>query len=191
MGGCGCPLSFRETKLTTLTTLNALHLESLGEATTFVARMREIIDPMPLFESLDAAEIADLARYMSCFRAPPGKEIIHEGEAGDFMLLVLEGTIEITKQEGGLPQRLVTVGPGKTVGEMSLIDGEPRFASCIALTMIEFAVLDRQSLARLIHEAPRLGVKLMMELLILLNQRLRSAGAQLMDCMAARRLRIR
>jgi CRP-like cAMP-binding protein len=74
---------------------------------------------------------------------------------------------------------------------MSLIDGEPRFASCIALGDVEFAVLDRDALSLMIAEQPRVGVKLMMELLMLLNQRLRHVSAQLMECMEARRSRIR
>jgi len=90
-----------------------------------------------------------------------------------------------------LPQIMGTAGPGKTLGEMSLIDGEPRFASCIALDKVEVAVLDRESLSRIIADEPRIGVKLMMELLMLLNQRLRGVSAQLLECMEARRSRIR
>jgi CRP-like cAMP-binding protein len=74
---------------------------------------------------------------------------------------------------------------------MSLIDGEPRFASCVALETVEIAVLDRESLSRILTEVPRIGVKLMMELLMLLNQRLRNVSAQLLTCMEARRSRIR
>jgi len=129
---------------------------------------------------------------MNCFRAEAGHEIIREGEHGDYMLLVLVGTIEIVKLDvRGLPTRIAVVGPGKTLGEMSLIDGEPRFASCVALSEVQFAVLDRASLSRLIAEEPRTGVKLMMELLMLLNQRLRNVSAQLMDCMESKRTRIR
>lgn len=168
------------------------HFETLGDAVPFVGRMQETLGAIQLFEDFDATEIVGLASYMQCFRAPPGSEIIREGDAGDFMFLVLEGTVEITKQDvRGQPQVISTVGPGKTLGEMSLIDGEPRFASCVTLTQLEFAVLDRHSLSRLISEQPRLGVKLLMELLILLNQRLRSVSAELMDCMEARRSRIR
>jgi len=43
----------------------------------------------------------------------------------------------------------------------------------------------------MIAEQPRVGVKLMMELLMLLNQRLRNVSGQLMECMEARRSRIR
>ncbi len=167
-------------------------VEFLGDALPFVGRIREIIEAIQLFEDFDPDELDGLARYMRCYRAPLGTEIIREGDQGDFLLLVLDGGIEIVKKDvRGLPQIIGSAGPGKTLGEMSLIDGEPRFASCIALGVVELAVLDRDSLSRIITEEPRIGVKLMMELLMLLNQRLRTVSAQLMECMEARRSRIR
>lgn len=167
-------------------------LDMLGNAIPFVGLIREIIETIALFEDFEPQELESLARYMNCFRAEAGSEIIREGENGDYMLLVLVGNIEIVRLDArGLPTRIAVVGPGKTLGEMSLIDGEPRFASCVALTEVQFAALDRAALSRLIAEEPRVGVKLMMELLMLLNQRLRNVSAQLMDCMEAKRSRIR
>ena len=167
-------------------------VEVLGDALPFVGRIREIIEVIQLFEDFEPDEVEGFARYMRCYRAPSGTEIIREGDEGDFMLLLLDGSVEIVKKDvRGLPQIMGSAGPGKTLGEMSLIDGAPRFASCVALDIVEFAVLDRESLSRIISEEPRIGVKLMMELLMLLNQRLRSVSAQLLDCMEARRSRIR
>ena len=168
------------------------NVELLGDAMPFVGRIREIIEVIKLFEDFEADEVEGLARYMRCYRAPPGTEIIREGDDGDFMPLLLSGAVEIVKKDvRGLPQIMGSAGPGKTLGEMSLIDGEPRFASCVALDTVEIAVLDREGLSRMITEEPRVGIKLMMELLMLLNQRLRSVSAQLMDCVEARRSRIR
>ena len=168
------------------------NVEFLGDAVPFVGRIREIIEAIQLFEDFEADELEGLARYMRCYRAPLGTEIIREGDQGDFMLLLLDGSVEIVKKDvRGSAQIMGTAGPGKTLGEVSLIDGEPRFASCVALDTVQVAVLDRESLSRIITEEPRIGVKLMMELLMLLNQRLRSVSGQLMDCMKARRSRIR
>ncbi len=168
------------------------NLDYLGDATPFIGRIHEIIASIRMFDDFNSAEIAEFARYMRCYHAPQGLEIIREGEAGDFMVLILEGNVEVVKKDvRGQPQVLSIVDAGKTLGEMSLIDGEPRFASCISLTSLDFAVLDRQSLSRLIVEEPALGIKLLMELLILLNQRLRGVSGQLLDCLEARRLRIR
>lgn len=168
------------------------NIEVLGNAAPFVGRIHEIIQVIQLFEDFEVDELEGLARYMRCYRAPPGTEIIREGENGDFMLLLLDGNVEIVKKDvRGLPQVMSIVGPGKTLGEMSLIDGQPRFASCVAVDTVEVAVLDRDSLSRIITEEPRIGVKLMMEFLMLLNQRLRNVSAQFLDCMEARRSRIR
>jgi CRP-like cAMP-binding protein len=63
---------------------------------------------------------------------------------------------------------------------MSMIDGEPRFATCVAVDEVLVAVLDRESLARIIVEQPMLGAKILMELILMLSQRLRATSDRLM-----------
>ena len=162
-----------------------------GDATPFVKRINEIIERIQMFENFEPAEIAKLASYMTCYHAPMGIEVIREGEVGDFMLLILDGTLEVVKNDSqGLPSRIATTGPGKTLGEMSVIDGEPRFGSCVTLTDVQFAVLDREQLTRLIAEEPKIGIMLLMQFLMSLNQRLRLVSGQLMQCLEQRERRI-
>jgi CRP/FNR family transcriptional regulator, cyclic AMP receptor protein len=83
------------------------NLTSLGDAVPFVERMREVIDHIKLFEDFEQQEIEIMARYMSCYLAPSGTEIIREGALGDFMLLIIEGSVEIAKLDAsGLPTRI-------------------------------------------------------------------------------------
>ena len=132
--------------------------EPLGDATGFVDRIYEMLDNIELFEDFERAEIRLLARFMQVFRVPAGTEIIHEGDAGDYMLLILDGEIDIFKNDrGGLRKRIAVVGAGKTLGEMSMIDGEPRFSTCIAATQVTFSVLTRDSLTHIIAQQPMLG----------------------------------
>ena len=157
-------------------------LVHIGDATTFVDRLLEVIEHIRLFEDFERHEIEALATHLRCHRAPAGAVVIREGDSGDFMVIVLDGQCEIVKiGAGGLPQRLSLAGPGKTLGEMSMIDGEPRFASCIAVEDTLIAVLDRDSLSRIIAADPRLGIKILMELVLLLSQRLRSASSTLVQ----------
>ena len=166
--------------------------DALGGAEQYVDQIFEIIEHIHLFEDFEREEIVTFARYLRCYGCEAGREVIHEGETGDFMLLLIEGSVEILKVDPrGLPQRLALAGPGKTLGEMSLIDGEPRFASCVTLTPTVFAVLDRDTLIRIVSEQPQVGVKILMELLMLLNQRLRSVSGELMQCLENKRLRLR
>ena len=155
-------------------------LAFLGDASSFVDRILEIIEHIRLFEDFEREDIRKLAAGLRCYRAPAGAALIREGDSGDFMVFLLDGQCEIVKNDPtGLPQRIGLAGPGKILGEMSMIDGEPRFASCIALEETLFAVLDRDGLSRIIAGDPRLGIKILMELVLLLSQRLRSASGKL------------
>ncbi len=160
------------------------HLEYLGDATQFALQMHRMISYSPLFENFNMAEIRLMSHFMHVYRAGAGQEIIHEGEQGDYMMLTLEGNVNVFKQDRwNAPKLIASVGAGKTLGEMSMIDGEPRFASCVAAEPCVFAVLSRENLARIILEQPILGAKILMELVLMLSQRLRQTSLQLVALM--------
>src|SRR5262245_34966764 len=157
------------------------HLEHLGDATRFAGQMHALIPRCALLENFSGEEVELLAHFMEVYRAPPGAEIIREGEGGDFMLMVLEGTVEVHKRDRwNTLQLLASVEAGRTLGEMSMIDGEPRFATCLAAAPVLIAVLNRESLARIIVEQPLLGAKVLMELVLMLSQRLRTTSQRLL-----------
>ena len=143
-----------------------------------------MISYSPMFENFNLAEIRLLSHFMQVYRAEPGIEIIREGEPGDFMMLIIEGRIEVFKQDRwNAPRLIALIDAGKTLGEMSMIDGEPRFATCVAAERCMIAVLTRESLARIILEQPILGSKILMELVLMLSQRLRQTSSRLVSFM--------
>ncbi len=157
------------------------HLESLGDATQFAPQMHALIPKCPLLENFSQPEVLLLAHFMEVYRAAAGAEIIREGDGGDFMLMLLEGRIEVHKRDRWNTQQLLAaVESGRTLGEMSMIDGEPRFATCVAAEPCLIAVLDRESLARIIVEQPLLGAKVLMELVLMLSHRLRATSQRLL-----------
>jgi CRP/FNR family transcriptional regulator, cyclic AMP receptor protein len=157
------------------------HLEHLGDATQFAEKMHALIPKCALLENFSPAEVQLLAHFMHVYRAAPTVEIIREGDGGDFMLMILEGRVEVHKRDRWNTQQLLAaVDAGRTLGEMSMIDGEPRFATCIAAEPTLFAMLDRESLARIIVEQPLLGAKILMELVLMLSQRLRATSQRLL-----------
>ena len=159
-------------------------LEHLGEATQFASQIHSLITYSPLFENFNVSEVRLMSHFMQVYRAETGIEVIREGDPGDFMMLVLEGKIEVLKRDRWNAPRLIAVlDPGKTVGEMSMIDGEPRFATCVASDRCLLAVLTRESLARIILEQPVLGAKILMELVLMLSQRLRQTSRRLVGYM--------
>ena len=157
------------------------HLEPLGDATRFAVQMHALIPRCALLENFSTAEVQLLAQFMHVYRAEPAAEIIREGDGGDFMLMILEGRVEVHKRDRWNTQQLLaSVEAGRTLGEMSMIDGAPRFASCLAVEPTLIVVLDRESLARIIVEQPLLGAKILMELVLMLSQRLRATSERLL-----------
>jgi CRP/FNR family transcriptional regulator, cyclic AMP receptor protein len=95
--------------------------------------------------------------------------------------MIVEGQVEVHRRDRWNTQQLLAVvDAGRTLGEMSMIDGEARFATCIAVQPVLIAVLDRENLARIIVEQPLLGAKILMELVLMLSQRLRATSERLL-----------
>jgi CRP/FNR family transcriptional regulator, cyclic AMP receptor protein len=160
------------------------HLEHLGDATKFSSQIHALIPRCDLLENFSPAEVRLLAHFMDVYQAPAGTEIIREGEGGDFMLMLIEGKVEVLKRDRWkVPQLMAVIEAGKTLGEMSMIDGESRFATCMAAEPTVLAVLDRENLARIIVEQPMLGAKILMQLVLMLSQRLRSTSSRLLEMM--------
>jgi len=100
---------------------------------------------------------------------------------GDFLIIILTGQVEVIKEADDTQKKLVTrVGPGSFLGEMSLIDGQRRFASCITMQPTDFAVLTRQKLNTILADHPQLGAKLLLVLLQLMTTRLRDATTRML-----------
>lgn len=102
----------------------------------------ELITTFPLFEGftavgtkrlIDAGEVKDLAA---------GEILLREGDAADFAVLVLAGTIEVFVERDGKELILTEAGPGTILGELALLCGIPRSASArakAAATVLEWS----------------------------------------------------
>ena len=157
-------------------------LEDLGEGSAYAGAIFGLVGRSQFFTEFTREDIEHLAAYMHVYRAKPQSTILQEGETGDYMLMVIDGEVDIFKTNllGG-QQYLTSVKAGATLGEMSMIDGAPRFATCIALRNSTLGVLTRDNMGRIIHDKPQLGSKILIKLVTLLSQRLRQTSAQLLQ----------
>jgi CRP/FNR family transcriptional regulator, cyclic AMP receptor protein len=157
-------------------------VQFLGDGASLSGKIADLLQKMPLFSGFSLEEIHRLAAFMELFRAEIGVAILREGDPGDYMMLLLEGQVNVLRNDHQNRQKLIgTILPGETFGEMSMVDGEPRFATCVTVAPALYAVLSRDTLARIINDEPRLGAKLLVELLEMLTQRLRQTSDMLVD----------
>jgi len=74
-----------------------------------------------------------------------GEYLFREGEPGDEAYMIKSGEVEISIQAGGKDMPIATVGHGEIIGEMALIDNQPRMASAKAVTDTALTVLPQES----------------------------------------------
>ena len=114
---------------------------------------------------------------------PKGTTIIRQGDEhqNDFMVLVLEGevTVESITVSRTQPLTLNVIGPGGLIGEMSLLDGAARSASCTASTDVHGAMLTREALETLIRQHPPTAAKLLIAVTQRLTERMRANSDKL------------
>jgi CRP/FNR family transcriptional regulator, cyclic AMP receptor protein len=130
--------------------------------------------------AFDAAALQRLAGHLHFVTVPAGRRVILQDEPGDFMLIVLEGSITVERIAGG-PKvaRLAEARPGDVLGEMALLDAGPRASDCTTRTPCTLAVLETDALARLMHDDPQLALVLMAALARRLSLRLRQVSTRL------------
>jgi CRP/FNR family cyclic AMP-dependent transcriptional regulator len=159
-------------------------VESLGPGTQFTEAVFGLVGRSQFFAEFTREDTGLMAGYMAVYRAQPRQTIIREGDLGDYMLMIIQGEIDIYKKNLlGESQLLTSVGPGMTLGEMSMIDGEPRFATCVAVRETLFGVLSRDSMVKIILERPSLGAKILIKLVTMLSHRLRQTSTNLLQYM--------
>ncbi len=158
--------------------------QSFGKGTAFSNQIFGLVGRSLFFAEFSREDISILAAYMDVYHAGTEQVIIRETDGGDYMLLIIEGAVNILKKSMRGEQRHMTkASPGMTLGEMSMIDGEPRFATCIATEPTVFAVLHRDDMAKIILDQPSLGSKILVKLVSMLAARLRQTSAKLLQYM--------
>jgi CRP/FNR family cyclic AMP-dependent transcriptional regulator len=99
---------------------------------------------------------------------PADTVLFKEGDAGDVMLAIVEGEVELT-HNGAV---IETLGEGDIIGEMALVDSTPRSATAIARTTTKVVRVDRKQFEFLVHEHPTFALNVM----TVMAERLRRAN---------------
>ena len=115
-----------------------------------------------------------LSSYGEFFPGHPGNVIIEEGSLQDNVFVVISGRLEVrAKQEDGSEIVLAQVGPGETLGEISLFVPGPAAATVTAAEFSQLWRIADADLMEFMQENPGAGNVLLRTLASILAQRLR------------------
>lgn len=147
-----------------------------------VQRRAEMLEKTQLGKGLEWSEIQTLSGFMEAFQGCVGSSICRQGEDSVFLSIVCRGRVDIVKEDLANNSKIIaSLGPGNLLGEMSLIDGEPRSATAVAHSPVELLVLTKQGYERLSEEYPRLWGKLVVKIAEILSRRLRQTSGILAE----------
>lgn len=128
-----------------------------------------------LFEGINADVLEDIRYEMKTRRLSEGEVIFQEGDPGDSLYLVGEGSIKISKNgRGGNQETLGFIEPGNFFGEMALFDKQPRSAKATAASTALVATVDEHTFQRILALAPS---RLHMNFLRSVSERLRHVNS--------------
>ena len=135
-----------------------------------------------LFNQLSPPELRAAARYFSINKIAQDETIFDEGDVGSFMCIVHSGSISVIKANQN--QELVEVAKlshGRAFGEMAVLDGERRSATCLAAEDSILLTLSKEALDEMLEEHPHIGADVIRAIAVSLSRRLRMAVGQLVD----------
>lgn len=117
-----------------------------------VERLRRL----PLFGDLDHHDLSTIARHVREARADTGEVLFAEGTIPHELLVIEEGTAEVTRE--GRP--LGSIGPGDVVGEIGLLQLQRRTATVRATSPLRAVAVAAEDLAVIESEMPEIASQL-------------------------------
>ncbi|MFZ3286632.1 MAG: cyclic nucleotide-binding domain-containing protein [Telluria sp.] len=144
-------------------------------------KIADLLDELDFFQEFSYPELERIARYLGLKQVPAGELIFREGDPGNYMLILTDGSMAVLKAGENGRQVLSHESRGRIVGEMAMLDMETRSATCIAETNCELLILNSESLKKFAAEHPGLAYRFMFCLARQLSRRLRRVSGMMAD----------
>jgi len=156
---------------------NINNLEQLGAGQGFQDQLFKMLGKVQLLQEFEPTEIEILSHYCGAYKAEKGATIFKEGEKSHFMCLLVDGRVKIIKEN----KEVAIVRAGKSMGEMSMMDGFPHSATAISDMDSEFILFTHFQFEHLCEGNPALALKLCKAISKLMSLRLRQTTGALID----------
>ena len=159
------------------------NLEQLGTGVRFISTMADMLERADMFTDLTRQEVETIAGFTQAYSAAAGTTVLSEGGKESYMFVVAEGKINIRKEGADYKttKKLATVRAGKTIGEMSLLDGMPHSATAVVVEPAKLLMITRSHFEKFTHDHPELALKLVLKISALMSLRLRRTSGVLVD----------
>jgi len=111
----------------------------------------------PLFAQLDGEELAALADIAFEKEYQPAEILFEENQVAHHLYVIVRGKVEVFRRVDSTEHPIAMLGEKECVGELAILDDEPRSASVRALEPTLVLKIDRESFRELINERPQIA----------------------------------
>lgn len=154
---------------------------SAAESDRQLADRLRLLCKLELFRNLSVEQLLPLAEMAVAVTYATGEAIVQQGDPGDCVYIIADGEVEVlarSTQDAEAREAVVAwLVTGDALGEMALLDGEPRSATCRAVTQTLCLRLERKDFLGALQQY----WPLTQELLAVLAHRLRMADRLLAE----------
>lgn len=132
----------------------------------------ELLRQVDLFRNLDDAQLAALAEQARELHFRKNAIMMTEGDVGESMYVIRSGLVKVyVSDEDGKELVLFQQGPGTVIGDIALLDNEPRSASISTLEKTSALMIGKSSFLQCLRDSPEMAIVIIQSL----TQRLRQA----------------
>lgn len=110
---------------------------------TDISMLKEYIISVPIFSDLDDEELETIVRNSLVRLYMRKEDIVRQGEEGKEFFIILEGEVGVFKEDDGREIQLATLKPRDSFGEITLLYGIKRTATCRALSDVKTLVISQ------------------------------------------------
>lgn len=146
------------------------------------AAIIDCLSGIAIFTDLDDTELGIVSELMHVSRFEPGDIVFAEGDPGDEVCFVVDGTLDVLKiQSGEVEKKIALKAPGGSIGEMAVIGNFSRTATVKACTDTTLLTLSRKRFDQICDEYPAIGVKVLRSIAQMLSMHLRDTSQELLE----------
>jgi signal transduction histidine kinase len=117
-----------------------------------------------LFSTLGEADLKRVQEVTRELKFNPGQSIFKEGDPGDGIYVIADGFVQISALVENERRILGRIGPGDLLGEMAVLDNDPRSATATAENDVIAYFIPRTELLQLLEKIPPLSACLVREI---------------------------
>ena len=147
--------------------------------------MKQKLIQIPICKGLTEAEADQIISIAEEQAVAAAKSVFREGDAGDGVFVVLEGTVEVTKRDSqGKEQSIAKLSDGTVVGEMSLVSGDAaRSASVTATSDAKLLKISSAKFQALLHKDNVAALKMVNNLAQVMSRRMLLMNEKVVELM--------